>query len=126
MPTPKRAARQNLVKNLLPATDVPDSYIDAYDKLLDSGDRVGAGIGLTGVKNILHSSGLNPADQSAVLNLVIPGGRDTENAIGRSEFNVLLALIGLVQEGEDATLDGVDERRRSKSMSEYIITILLF
>lgn len=113
MPTPKKAARRELVKNLLPATDVPESYIDAFDALLDSGDKVGAGIGLTGVKNILQSSGLNATEQSTVLNLVIPGGQETANGIGRSEFNVLLALIGLGQEGDDITLDGVDERRRS-------------
>jgi sorting nexin-8 len=28
---------------------------------------------------------------------------------------VLIALVGLAQEGEDVTLDGVDERRKSMS-----------
>lgn len=112
MPTPKKAAGRELVKNLLPATDVPESYIDSYDAVLDSKDRVGAGIGLTSIKNILASSGLSAADQAKVLNLVVPGGQENVNGLGRSEFNVLLALIGLGQEGDDITLDGVDERRR--------------
>jgi sorting nexin-8 len=113
MPTPKKAARRELVKSLLPATDVPETYIDSYDTVLDSKDRVGAGVGLTGIKNILASSGLSAADQAKILNLVVPGGQESTNGLGRSEFNVLLALIGLGQEGEDITLDGVDERRRS-------------
>lgn len=113
MPTPKKAARRELVKNLLPATDVPESYIDSYDTVLDSKDRVGAGIGLTGIKNILASSGLSAADQAKILNFVVPGGQESATGLGRSEFNVLLALIGLGQEGEEITLDGVDERRRS-------------
>jgi sorting nexin-8 len=115
MPTPKKVARQNLVKNLLPATDAPESYIDAYDALLNSNDRVGTGVGLTGVKNILQSSGLSPSDQSTILNFVVPGGQESANGLGRSEFNVLLALIGLGQEGDDISLDGVDERRRRRS-----------
>lgn len=113
MPTPKKAARRELVKNLLPATDVPESYIDSYDTVLDSKDRVGAGIGLTGIKNILASSGLSAADQAKILNFVVPGGQESATGLGRSEFSVLLALIGLGQEGEEITLDGVDERRRS-------------
>jgi sorting nexin-8 len=113
MPTPKKAAKRELVKNLLPASDVPETYIDSYDTVLDSKVRVGAGVGLTGIKNILASSGLSAADQTKILNLVVPGGQEIANGLGRSEFNVLLALIGLGQEGEDITLDGVDERRRS-------------
>ena len=122
MPTPKKAARRDLVKTLLPATDVPESYVDAYDKTLESNDRVGAGIGLTGIRKILESSGLSPSAQAQVLNLVVPGGRESTSGLGRSEFNVLLALIGLGQEGEDATLDGVDERRRSRLFFERSAT----
>lgn len=117
MPTPKKAARRDLVKTLLSTTDVPESYVDAYDKTLNSGDRVGGGIGLTGIKKILESSRLSSAVQAQVLNLVVPGGQETTSGLSRSEFNVLLALIGLGQEGEDVSLDGVDERRRSRSVA---------
>ena len=118
MPTPKKAARRELVKTLLPATDVPESYVDAYDSMLDSGQRVGSGVGLTGVKKVLGTSTLNAADQAAILNLIVPGGQESANGLGRSEFNVLLALVGLAQEGEDISLDGVDERRKSKWLFE--------
>lgn len=114
MPVPKRAARHELVKTLLPASDVPDSYIDAYDTILASGIRVGSGVSLTGVREILSSSRLNATDQAKILNLVVSGGQDNTNGLGRNEFNVLLALVGLGQEGEDITLDTVDERRKSK------------
>src|SRR2546423_10567489 len=47
MPTPKKAARQDLVKSLLQPKDVPESYVDAYDKTLASCDGVGGAIDLT-------------------------------------------------------------------------------
>ncbi|KIW21074.1 hypothetical protein PV08_01653 [Exophiala spinifera] len=112
MPTPKRNARQNLVKNLLPATDVPDTYVDAYDLVLHASERTGVGISLTALRSIVESSNLSEQEQHKILNFVVPGGQESANGVGRSEFNVLLALIGLGQEGEDITLDGVDERRR--------------
>ena len=113
MPTPKKTARQNMVKNLLPANDVPESYVDAYDAVLKANDKTGMGVSLTGMKNVLQSSNLSSDDQSRILNFVVPGGQENINGLGRSEFNVLLALIGLGQEGEDISLDGVDERKRS-------------
>ncbi|PGH23790.1 hypothetical protein AJ80_02220 [Polytolypa hystricis UAMH7299] len=112
-PNPKRAARHELVKMLLPTTEVPESYIDAYDAVLESGDRVGAGVGVAGAKKVLASAGLTAADQNTILNMVVPGGQDPAAGIGRSEFNVLLALTGLAQEGEDLTFDTVDERRKT-------------
>jgi sorting nexin-8 len=102
-----------MVKNLLPATNVPDFYIDAFDTVLNAGDKSSVGISLTEVKNILKSANISSDDQSRILNLVVPGGQENINGLGRSEFNVLLALIGLAQEGDDVTLDGVDERRKS-------------
>jgi sorting nexin-8 len=116
MPTPKKAARRELVKTLLPATDVPESYVDAYDSMLDSGQRVGSGVAITGVRRVLGTSGLNAADQATILNLIVPAGQESTNGLGRSEFNVLLALVGLAQEGEDISLDGVDDRKKSMSL----------
>lgn len=111
--TAKRTARRDLVRTLLPATDVPDSYIDAYDLILNSGDRVGSGIGLSSVREILSSSGLTATDQSKILNLVASGDHESFSGLGRGEFNVLLALVGLAQEGEDLSFDAVDDRRKS-------------
>lgn len=111
MPTPKKQNRQNFVKNLLPATQVPDSYVDAYDALLDSEESRGAGISLTAVRKLLASSRLSASDQDRILNIVVPG-QQSASSVDRGEFNVLLALIGLAQEEEEISLDGVDERRK--------------
>lgn len=113
MPTPKRNARQNLIRSLLPASDVPDSYVDAYDTVLNSGDRSASGINLTAIRGMLSSSSISAADQTRIFDFIVPGGPGSTGGLGRNEFNVLLALIGLAQEGDEITLDGVDERRRS-------------
>jgi sorting nexin-8 len=113
MPAPKRAARHELVKTLLPATAVPEEYVDAYDVVLDSGERTGTGMSLSAVTKILGTSGVKDRDQNTILSIVIPGGHGNSNGLARNEFNVLMALVGLAQMGEDLTLDAVDERRTS-------------
>lgn len=108
-PQPKKSARRNVVKTLLPASDVPDSYVDAYDSLLSSSG--GAGVSLEQVKQLLAESRVGAAEQGKILEIVGGSGE----SLTRGEVNVLLALIGLAQEGEELSLDAVDERRRSKS-----------
>ncbi|KAF2873864.1 hypothetical protein BDV95DRAFT_489798 [Massariosphaeria phaeospora] len=112
LPTPKKAGRGALVKSLLPASDVPDSYIDAFDTLLESGDRAGNGLSLEGTRKLLSDSGLSSDIQAKILEIVSHPGQESAG-LGRNEFNVLYALIGLGQEGEDITLDSVDERKRN-------------
>ncbi|KAL9609012.1 MAG: hypothetical protein Q9167_006198 [Letrouitia subvulpina] len=113
MPTPKKAGRSQLVKNLLPANSVPESYVDAFDTLVESDYGTGSGsISLAGARKIFEGSGLDAAEQSKIINLVA-SGQEPSNGLSRSEFNVLVALAGLAQEKEDVTLDGVDERRRN-------------
>lgn len=125
--TAKRTARRDLARTLLPNTDVPESYIDAYDLILNSGDRVGSGIGLTSVREILSSSGLTATDQSKILNLVASGDHESFSGLGRGEFNVLLALVGLAQEGEDLSFDAVDDRRKSELiLRPFVFLYLLF
>jgi sorting nexin-8 len=111
MPTPKKAARGELIKSLLPASDVPDSYIDTFDDVAKGADNIGGKISVNGVAKVLSAAKLSADDQSRIVNVISSGGQLTD--LGRNEFNVLLALIGLAQEHEDITLDGVDERRRS-------------
>lgn len=114
MPTPKKSGKGDLVKTLLPASDVPESYIDAYDILLESGYREGAGlVSLSGAKKSLGGSGLNGEEQKRIFNIVT-GGQEPAGGLTRNQYNVLLALTGLSQEKEEATLDGVDERRKSE------------
>ncbi len=112
MPTPKKAGRSDLVKRLLPASDVPESYIDAFDALRETSYTAEGGqIGISGAKKLFEGCGLNTSEQDRILKLVTRG---QDIGLGRNEFNVLLALIGLSQENEEASLDAVDERRRSE------------
>ncbi|KAL6709161.1 Sorting nexin mvp1 [Coniothyrium glycines] len=111
-PTPKKAGRGALVKSLLPASAVPDSYTDAFDALLDAGNREGNGVSTEGVKKLLSDSGVSSDSQAKILEAVLPAGQESAS-LGRNEFNVVFALLGLAQEGEDVTLDSVDERKRN-------------
>jgi sorting nexin-8 len=112
IPTPKKAARGDLIKSLLPASDVPDSYIDVFDNVVRGGDSVGGKISAAGVTRVLSAGRLGADEQSRIMSLISSSGQLSD--LSRNEFNVLLALIGLAQEHEDITLDGVDERRRSQ------------
>lgn len=108
----KAAGRGNIVKTLLPASTVPEFYIDTFDMLLERGGNVGAGVSMEAVRRVLAASGQGQAQCESILKIVEPTGK--ADGLGRGEFNVLMALIGLAQEGEEVSLDGVDERRRSK------------
>lgn len=114
MPTPKKGKHGEAVKNLLSGSDLPESYIDTYDIILHSGFEAPAGkLSSEGVRKVLENSRISPDEQSRIVRL-ITAGIDPKAGYGRAEFNVLLALIGLSQQGEDSTLDSVDERRYSK------------
>lgn len=113
MPTPrKQQSRADLIRNLLPASDVPEAYIETFDTVVredGSGGRVTAG----GVAKLFAIARLDADAQARIMGLVAPGdGSDV--SLGRGEFNVLLALVGLALEGDVISLDGVDERRRSE------------
>ena len=111
-PTAKKGGRGSLVKSLLPASAVPEQYIDAFDALLEAGDGVGNGVSVDGAKKLLASSGIASETQTKILEIVAQPDQDVAG-LGRNEFNVLFALVGLAQEGDDVTLDSVDERKRN-------------
>ncbi|ESZ95268.1 hypothetical protein SBOR_4380 [Sclerotinia borealis F-4128] len=110
---PKKAARGDLLKTLLPTSDVPESYIDIFDDMLKNGNNSNGKLSRVGVSKLLKAANLNADKTSWILTIIAP---TAEKDLERNEFNVLLALIGLAQEEEgvqDVTLDGVDERRRN-------------
>lgn len=104
-PSPKKQARANVVRNLLPASDVPESYIDTFDSLAE-----GTTVQFAKVRKLLEGSGVSAQEQERILEIVSPGGAG--DSLGRGKFNVLLALIGLAQESEEVSLDSVDDRKR--------------
>lgn len=126
MPTPKKASsRGKLLKTLLPTTnETPDGYAKLYQIMLDASSHKGSGasnddgnstaVSFDQVKRLLKSSELSATDQARIIKIMVPPGEPDSDHKGLSkpEINVLLALIGLAQEGEDISLDGVDERRQ--------------
>lgn len=123
----KGGSRQAIVKSLLASEDVPESYVDAYDSAMEAsnsgGTGTGAGVSVDVVKDLVSNSRLAPDEQESVLGIVTSGG---QHGLDRNEFNVLMALVGLAQEGEDVTLDSVDERRKSKSEHFLYCLLLLY
>lgn len=114
MPTPrKKQSRADMVRSLLPSSDVPDSYIEAFDTIAaQSGGRT---VNSDGVAKVFSAARLSePSTQSRIVSLVAPEADGAEVNLERTEFNVLLALVGLAQEGEVISLDSVDERKRSE------------
>jgi sorting nexin-8 len=112
LPAPKKD-RGSMVKSLLPAGQVPDSYIDAFDALLESGATAAQGVSIEGARKLLREANISSDAQATILGLVVAPGKE-DAGLGRSEFNVLFALLGLAQEGDDLTLDSVDERKTSE------------
>lgn len=123
MPTPrKQHSRADILRNLLPASDVPDSYIETFDSVVrenGSGGKVASG----GVMRVLAAAKIGADDQARIMGIIAPGGGEV--ALGRNEFNVLLGLIGLAQEHETISLDGIDERRRSECLPGLLLSCLV-
>lgn len=120
MPTPrKRQSRADMIRNLLPASDVPDSYIEAFDSVLRQ-DGSNGRITTRGILNVFAMAGLESDTQTRIMSQVAPASAGDDLSLDRNEFNVLLALVALAQEGEVISLDSVDERRRSKSSHCYL------
>lgn len=112
MPTPrKQQSRADLIRNLLSGVQVPDSYVEAFDYAVQEDGR-GGKVSPAGISKTLAAAKLGADEQAQVMSILSPNGEELD--LGRDSFNVLLALIGLAQEGESVSLDGVDERRRSE------------
>ena len=124
LPTPrKQQSRAELVRNLLPASEVPEGYIEVFDTVVRD-DGTGGRVTSGGVARTLAAARLSADEQARIMSILSPSGDGGDITLNRSEFNVLLALIGLAQEGEASTLDGVDERRRSEQKPFISISAL--
>lgn len=112
MPPPrKQLSRAEVVRGLLAGVRVPDSYAEAFDHhLAEDGGHDGRTVSSGAVAKIFAAANLDTDHQTRITKILAPLG---ETSLGRDEFNVLLALIALAQEGEPVSLDSVDERRRS-------------
>ncbi len=115
MPTPrKNQSRAELIRKLLPASDVPDSYIETFDTVVrQDGDDSGR-VTSAGIAKVFATARIDTATQASIMTLLAAGGNASDLTLGRGEFSVLLALVGLAQEGDIISLDGIDERRTSQ------------
>ncbi|ROW12737.1 hypothetical protein VMCG_00215 [Cytospora schulzeri] len=111
LPTPRKPqSRSDLLRSILPASDAPDSYTETFDAIVrehGSGGKVTS----AGAMRVLAAAKLEADAQAKIMSIIAPGGGEV--SLGRNEFNVLLGLTGLAQEGETVSLDGIDERRRN-------------
>ncbi|KAH8899018.1 hypothetical protein GQ53DRAFT_817226 [Thozetella sp. PMI_491] len=113
MPTPrKQQSRGDVIRNLLPVSDVPDSYVETFDAVVRDDPGSSGQISSGGVARTLAAARLSADDQARINSLVAPA-RSDDGGLGRAEFNVLLALVGLAQDDEPLSLDTVDEHRRN-------------
>lgn len=120
MPTPrKQQSRADLIRGLLAGAHVPDSYIETFDIFAREDGIAGGRLGAGAVAKVFAAARLGADTQARVMALMAPDGAN-DLALGRDEFNVLLALVGLAQEGEVVSLDGVDERRRGEFRFSFI------
>ncbi|BFZ64343.1 Sorting nexin mvp1 [Saitoella coloradoensis] len=104
LPVPKSRKRHD-VGSLLNGVTLPHIYEEAF---VAANPRPSGILPLSSLRQILDCSHLAPHVLNKILTLVLPD----DSEIGRGEFVVAMALVGLAQEGEDVSLDGVDERRK--------------
>lgn len=113
IPVPRRGADNDIVKNLLTAdnSNLPEEYVDYFDSLLAQYGTPDDMISAEGVGKILEEGGVDQNARERIWAVIMKGAKES---IHRDEVNVLLAMVGLAQEGDEISIDGVDDRRRSK------------
>lgn len=110
-------------RSLLRPSDVPGSYIEAFDRVLEEDDGGALGrVGRAGVGRVFAAGRVSSERREEILGIVGAGGE----GMGRNEFNVLLALVGLVQEGGRVSLDAVEERRGGELFCSVLFLFVLF
>ncbi|KAG6052401.1 hypothetical protein E4U17_005829 [Claviceps sp. LM77 group G4] len=118
MPAPRpRKSRRDVLRSLLPTDNVPSSYVDVFDAINreEGGEgRIRAGA----ISKLFAVAGLERGEQTQIMESLAPGVDSDDVSLGREEFNVLLAMVALGQEGEVISLDAVDERRRIRDLPE--------
>lgn len=108
--TPKKQQRRSgveVVRSLLADSEVPEAWVDAWESL-DTG-KTGVVEEADVRRAVIQGCGLRSEVGDRIWGIVCAGAEG--RALGRGQFWVLLALVGLALEGEDLGLDAVDERR---------------
>lgn len=113
LPVPRRGAESDIAKTLLTADNakLPEDYVDYFESLLAQYGTVNGEISAEGVGRVLQEGGVDQNARERIWGVIMRGAKES---ISRDEVNVLLAMVGLAQEGDEISIDGVDDRRRSE------------
>lgn len=116
----RRGADGDIVKNLLTPSNanLPEEYVDYFDSLLAQYGTLDDMISAEGVRKILEEGEISESAIGRIWGVIMKGAKES---INRDEVNVLLAMVGLAQEGDEISIDGVDDRRRSELNSISLI-----
>ncbi|KAL7272015.1 Sorting nexin mvp1 [Rhizina undulata] len=112
-PSPRQPGSRNpedIIKALITTenANVPEEYVHIYDILLNRYGLDG-GVSAEGVRAVLEEAMVESTIRKRILEVVVRG----RDKVWREEVNVLLAMVGLAQEGDDVSIDGVDDRRKN-------------
>lgn len=102
-----------MTRTLLTAetAQIPSAYTQIYDKLVGEFGS-GYGVGTAAIAKVLDEAEVYDASRDRIWNTVV-GKKDS---LAREEVWVALAMAGLVAEGEEVSIDAVDDRRRSERL----------
>ncbi|RPA98097.1 hypothetical protein L873DRAFT_1828630 [Choiromyces venosus 120613-1] len=127
LPTPRRGGGvpADVAKTLLTKENatIPERYDFLYELFLEqfrSTDGSG-GVNLAGIKQVLREMDADGYEIDKIMGILV---KDGKQSISREEFYVLLALVGLEQQGEEVTIDGVDDSRRNLPTSSTPVKVV--
>jgi sorting nexin-8 len=103
--SPKRKAE---IGTLLDGADIPDAYVDTFEAYANNGL-----VSMSAFQELMRAAQLSDSNAERILSLVLPGDSSTAG-LSRAKLNVALALIALSQQGEELSLDAVDDMRHKK------------
>jgi sorting nexin-8 len=92
---------------------IPSAYYDIYEKLVNEFGGSDGAVQAHGVERVFDEAAVYGEERRRIWDVVV----GMKESVGRGEVWCLLAMVGLVREGEDeVNVDSVDDRR----MSEFL------
>ncbi|CCG81644.1 Sorting nexin Mvp1 [Taphrina deformans PYCC 5710] len=102
MPSPKK--RKDLAR-ILSSEDAPEIYVDIFEDY-----AISSVLPLTGLRRLMEDAALKKHDKELIVSILVPTD-STQAGLNRGEGNLAIFLIALAQQGEEISLDAVDDRK---------------
>lgn len=101
-----------VIKTLLTVDNakIPEEYYDYYQGLLEIYSVGNGKVGVEAIDRVFNEAGVAADAKDAIWKLV----GDRRDSWTREEVWAVIAMVGLVIEGDDLGLDAVDDRRRGE------------